>query len=211
MNIKCYACNQITKVLGALPAFHDCSNNATFSDIAYIREVGDIQYLEHTLNFHFRQGTIYCVRGCPGSGKSTLVNALQQLSGGIICSADHYFINEDGEYIFDRDKIGAAHRACHNKCVEAIRDDHTFIYIDNTNTTAKEAKVYYQLALKHKYNFCIIEPFNDDARNIDALVSRNTHNVPRSTIEKMLRRFQELPFFIKKLKGFCEANEQATT
>ena len=53
------------------------------------------------------------MRGLPGSGKSTIASRIQeQLPQVQVCSADHHFIDEEGEYRFDLSKLGAAHAAC---------------------------------------------------------------------------------------------------
>jgi adenylate kinase family enzyme len=52
--------------------------------------------------------TIYIVRGCPGSGKSTFAKTL----GGIHIEADQYFVDADGNYNFDGSKIKNAHAWC---------------------------------------------------------------------------------------------------
>ena len=44
---------------------------------------------------------IFIMRGLPGSGKSTLVKSITEVFNDqipVICSADHYFIDENGIY-----------------------------------------------------------------------------------------------------------------
>ena len=55
--------------------------------------------------------------GISGSGKSTAAEALadEYLAKGKkvrICSADHYFLDDDDNYHFDRDALGMAHAVC---------------------------------------------------------------------------------------------------
>ena len=45
------------------------------------------------------------MRGCAGSGKSSLANILKLDNRGVICSTDDYFVR-NGNYNFDRYKIG---------------------------------------------------------------------------------------------------------
>jgi hypothetical protein len=56
-------------------------------------------------------------------GKSTLVQILKRLYSNsfVICSADNYFIDNQGVYNFNRDKIGEAHRVCQQQAEDACK------------------------------------------------------------------------------------------
>ena len=50
------------------------------------------------------QGELILLRGLPGSGKSTLAKVILQNRLGDepeVLSADDFFVNDDGEYVFD--------------------------------------------------------------------------------------------------------------
>ncbi len=66
---------------------------------------------------------MFLMRGLPGSGKSTLVNILKRLysKSVVVCSADNYFLDSQGVYNFNRDKIGEAHRVCQQQADDACK------------------------------------------------------------------------------------------
>jgi ABC-type proline/glycine betaine transport system ATPase subunit len=66
---------------------------------------------------------MFLMRGLPGSGKSTLVKILKQIysKSVAVCSADNFFLDEQGVYNFNRDRISEAHRVCQQKAEEACR------------------------------------------------------------------------------------------
>jgi len=57
------------------------------------------------------------------SGKSTLVNKLKDLysKSYAICSADNYFLDSQGIYRFNRDKIAEAHKVCQQNAEDACK------------------------------------------------------------------------------------------
>ena len=61
------------------------------------------------------------MRGIQGSGKSTFANNLKSIIDGfgiseaIITSADNYFINKDGSYVFNGKLLGKAHKQCQKR------------------------------------------------------------------------------------------------
>lgn len=135
------------------------------------------------------------MRGCPGSGKSFLANKLRQeyISNGISCSiysTDNFFI-KNGVYIFDPTKIGVYHRRNIKHVSEAMHDKLDVIIVDNTNTVWKELKKYCALALAHDYDVEFVEPETSWKFDIEELVNRNTHGVPRESIQRMLDRYED--------------------
>ena len=66
-------------------------------------------------------GDLILLRGLPGSGKSTLGDVIlytNQLTNQDVLSADNFFIDKNGEYVFDGAKIKEAHNNCQQKCAE---------------------------------------------------------------------------------------------
>ena len=49
------------------------------------------------------------MRGVPGSGKSTVANHIKG-ENGVIHSTDNYFMNENGDYVFDKTLLGKHHQ-----------------------------------------------------------------------------------------------------
>ena len=136
------------------------------------------------------------MRGTSGSGKSFKA---KQLAGenGVICSADDFFIERGkGEYAFDPSLLGRAHQQCQNKATEAIQKGLSPVIIDNTNTRLwemKKLRPIVELAQSLGYNIRIEEPETDwwKERNIDEMVNKNSHGVPREAIERMVNRYDE--------------------
>jgi predicted kinase len=128
---------------------------------------------------------LYFLQGCPGQGKSTFAKKLADKYGLVICSADNYHI-KNGVYNWDRNKIGAAHADCYNKCVEELMAGKDVI-VDNTSLSWREISKYADLTDKYNSLFYIYRPLHN--LSIDELVIRNTHNVPRETIVSMINRF----------------------
>lgn len=144
------------------------------------------------------------MHGCPGSGKSTLATkiydqAINQKLTAIICSTDNHFLDENGVYKFNAAKLGYNH-----ECNQLMVKEHTelgtdVIIVDNTNITAKECKPYVKIALEADYCIYFMEPITDWKFDIDELVKRNTHGVPRESIQKMLDRWQDTDDICEKL------------
>lgn len=84
---------------------------------------------------------ITILRGIPGSGKSTWAKAQENV---VICSADDYMVDADGNYSFNITRLKHCHAKCFEKALEhvALND----LIIDNTNTTLWEMAPYRLLA-----------------------------------------------------------------
>ena len=120
---------------------------------------------------------LYIFRGVPGSGKTTLANALCDK----VVSADDYHYDADGVYRWEAKNQGAAHRYCQGK-TRTIMELGQDVAVANTSTTVKEMKPYYKMAEEFGYTvFSIIVENRHGGKNV--------HNVPAETIEKMKARF----------------------
>lgn len=134
------------------------------------------------------------MRGIPGSGKSTraakIMARFQALFGkhSVKCSADDFFLDKDGNYNFDRNKIGKAHGECKRKAAQAMRKGVPLVVIDNTNTTMKEIRPYLDMAKEHSYTvkYCVVGNTDDDS--IKVYAGRNVHGVPEEAIRRMAER-----------------------
>lgn len=127
--------------------------------------------------------------GVPGSGKSTKAQELARGSG-VILSTDAFFY-VDGEYRFDRTKLGEYHERNRELCEAYMQEKHPHIIIDNTNTTAKERKPYADLARQYGYEVDIVEPDTPWKYNPKICATKNAHNVPEATIDRMLNRLMD--------------------
>jgi predicted kinase len=118
------------------------------------------------------------VRGLPGSGKSSLAEAL-----GIraICCADDYMMR-DGVYSWDYRILDNAHRWCERKCRRFMKKRVEVIAVTNTLAPERELQPYIDLARQFGYKLFSIVVENRHG-NI------NIHSVPDESLEKMKNRF----------------------
>ena len=129
---------------------------------------------------------LYLLRGLPGSGKSTLANQI----GDTHFEADMYFINENGEYIFNGADIRKAHQWCQSQVELAMIQNHitdgldsSDIIVSNTFTQEWEMEPYYKLAESYGYRvFSLIVENRHGGENI--------HGAPENKIEEMRVRFE---------------------
>lgn len=144
--------------------------------------------------------TLYIMRGLPGSGKSTRAREIcheafkMGADGAVICSTDSFFI-VGGKYVFNRDNIGWNHTQNQQRVEDLMRHKVNVIIVDNTNTTQKEMAPYKHFAVDYGYEIREVIIGAESMRvDLDAYITtcveRNTHGVPRESIEKMARRFQ---------------------
>lgn len=126
--------------------------------------------------------SLYLIRGIPGSGKSTFATQLF-LSGIVqkVTEADDYFTQEDGSYVFDPKKLGAAHSQCQQKTREYLSLGYS-VAVSNTSTTESEVDIYAKIAERYGAQFISIIVENRHG-------SSNVHNVPREALERMKQRF----------------------
>lgn len=138
------------------------------------------------------------MRGLPGAGKSTW--ARRNYPHAHLCSADTYFLDEEGVYRFDRTMISEAHASCLRGFAEILAsiakdpaNSPEAVIVDNTAIQAWEISPYYNLALAYGHDAKIIH-IKCDAR---AAHSRNIHGVPLERVEKMNDSLasEELPVF----------------
>lgn len=122
---------------------------------------------------------LYLVRGMPGSGKSTYAKALAEIREMNHFEADMFFIDDNGNYVFDVTKLNDAHRWCQGSAREALKCDGEVV-VSNTFTTWKEIHPYYQIAMDHGAVIHIVNMTKQ---------YENIHSVPQQTLEKMKARY----------------------
>lgn len=130
---------------------------------------------------------LYLISGPPGIGKSTLASMMKDQLGGIHREADMYFVNEDGQYVWDPSKIKAAHAWCQNECDEWMAAEAESIIIANTFTAQWQIEPYLDMAKKYGYHVVRISMESPTMTHED-LAKRNIHNVPVETIVRMRGR-----------------------
>jgi NEDD4-binding protein 2 len=139
--------------------------------------------------------TVFLARGLPGAGKSTRVRQMVKdfIERGVtvqVCSSDDFFVCPGCKgYHWDREKLGFAHSWCRQRFETALQEGFEAVFVDNTNVTLRECGPYVRMADVYGYKVEILEPTTPWAFDVDELVRRNTHGVPKEGIERMLARW----------------------
>lgn len=132
-------------------------------------------------------GDLILLRGIPGSGKTTLGEVILYTPGAKntnnVLSADDFFLDENGNYIFDPSKLKEAHNQCQQKCAERMKMELSKIVVANTFTQEWEMKPYFDMAERYKYRVhCVVVENRHDGKNI--------HDVPDDKLKIMKDRFE---------------------
>ncbi len=127
---------------------------------------------------------LYLLRGLPGSGKATLANQI----GDAYFGADMYFINENGEYIFDPTDLKRAHQWCQGQVNTAMilnytSDINSSIVVSNSFTQEWETEPYFKLA--ETYGYRVFSLIVENRHGGESL-----HKVPADKIQAMKDRFE---------------------
>lgn len=136
------------------------------------------------------------LRGLPGSGKSQMARRL--VRDGIIHSTDDYHI-KNGEYEFDVENIEKFHHFNLIASIRSMKMCISPIIIDNTNIVASHCIGYVEQGKIYGYEIIIMEPNTSWAFDVEELMKRNVHDVPRETITEMLEQYEDHEVFKKKL------------
>jgi len=130
-----------------------------------------------------RQPTLFIVRGLPGSGKSTVAEAL----GDIVRAADDFFM-VDGEYRFDPRQLPQAHAACQSAVNGDLIESGAAV-VANTFTSRWEFAAYLSIAESHGARIVVVDTF-DAGMTDEELASKNVHGVPVEAIRAMRQRWE---------------------
>ena len=133
------------------------------------------------LENHWVVGAIHIMRGLPGSGKSTFVQ--NKIKSGewdkdstIVCSADDYMVNAQGDYEFKPVRLKNAHIKCRLKFIKAIyytTNEPTHIVVDNTNIELEDFAEYILLAKSTSRLLWIHEMAPVDVKERDPKTKKN--------------------------------------
>jgi hypothetical protein len=108
----------------------------------------------------------------------------------VVCSADHYFLDEKGNYNFDFTKLRLAHGECLRKFMAyRVNMCWDYLVVDNTNTTALEIAPYYAVAsaYEEEVDIELVTVLCDPVK----AHTRNTHGVPLQGVLAMDQRIRE--------------------
>ncbi|KAM3955209.1 uncharacterized protein ACR2FA_010918, partial [Aphomia sociella] len=138
------------------------------------------------------------MRGVPGSGKSNLARKIvESLIGSApndfhthVFSTDDYFYVR-GTYNFNKNYLSEAHTWNQNRVRAATDMALSPIIIDNTNIGDWEMEPYLKYSVINGYIIEIMEPNTPWAKKASKCARKNVHNVPLSTIQRMLDNYQK--------------------
>ena len=98
---------------------------------------------------------------------------------------------EDGVYHFESKKLKDSHIWNQNRTKEAMENSERLIVIDNTNVRKWEAKKYVKYGVQYGYKI-IFQTVDTPWRfDVDELIKRDKHGVPRSIIERMVDQWDD--------------------
>ena len=156
-----------------------------------------------------RAPTVVVMRGLPGSGKSSLVQAIAQAApAAMIASADDWFSNgadirpqtlrqaglrtreEVYRFCFDAKKLSKAHGYCRQVFDYALARKIPWIIVDNTNSTRSEYAYYWHTAVRAGYQAKVLEVRCASLEQVRRCHARCSHGVPWHVYESMLNRWE---------------------
>lgn len=122
-------------------------------------------------------GTLYIVRGCSGSGKSTFANELSMAMSGFRIEADMFMYDKDGVYDWQASKLKAAHAWVHSTLRDFMRAAKSPLIISDTNVKHRDLQVYLDLAAENKYRVVSVVVENRHG-------NKSIHDVPDKTLRR---------------------------
>lgn len=150
------------------------------------------------------------MRGCPGSGKTYLVQHLanslsSEQSKALgwtvthpvdhhIFSADDFWINPLGKYVFNSEYIEYAHKWNQKLVRQAASEGRSPIFVDNTHTRLWEMQTVATIAVEFGYLIEIVDSKDVKTQkwafSVNDLVRRNVHGVHYDAIKRMVERYE---------------------
>lgn len=126
---------------------------------------------------------LYIIRGLPGSGKSTFANTL--LHKHVVSAhfeADMFFVNDEGVYLYNPNRLKEAHEWCQNSVEESLGRGLSTA-VSNTFTRKWEIEPYVKMCEEIGVPCTIIKMEGK---------FQNFHEVPAHIIDKMKKRWQDV-------------------
>lgn len=130
-----------------------------------------------------KKRNLIILRGVSGSGKTTFCN----LIGGntVVCCADDFFTDENGNYKWYAEGLGKAHKYCAEKFDDALYNDTIdTIIVANVNAKPSDWKYYVDKATKYglKITYVVLENRHGN---------KDVHSVPFETLERQEKTIRE--------------------
>lgn len=133
---------------------------------------------------------LFIMRGPPGAGKSTLLS--RTAPSAVVCSADNFFIRDNGQYVFEGAKLKQAHDYCFGLFSIAMTAGDPVVGVDNTNMNWKSMSRYVEAGLAAGYEVELL----DVQTPSEIAAARGIHNVPVLAVHKMAAQQLNIPFMI---------------
>jgi hypothetical protein len=111
------------------------------------------------------------------------------LEDRIEISADDYYIDENGTYNFDPEKLKESHEWCRGEVQQFMADEYPVIVTHNTFTRKWEVDPYIGMATKYEYQVTVLNIFDGGLSDYD-LSNRGEHNTPPYVIQKQRKRWE---------------------
>ena len=127
--------------------------------------------------------TILLIRGLPGSGKTTLANALSENGKYNIFSVDQYFTDEEGNYSFNYLDNHKAYDECKKRVMEDVKRGAEKILVDNTFTLDWEMEPYFKIAKENDYMIFVFTVENYHG-------GKNVHGISEEQVRKMGEKYK---------------------
>lgn len=126
---------------------------------------------------------VVILRGVSGSGKTSVAENLLKMNA-VVCTADDFFYNDEGEYNFDPTQLKDAHAYCRDAFDLAIAEEVETVVVANTNTSDWEWEHYEKKAKDNGYHvyFLVIENRHGNG---------DLHGVPEEVKETQRSRLLE--------------------
>ena len=128
--------------------------------------------------------SLILLRGLPGSGKTTLANALSENGKYPVCAIDDFFTDkETDEYKFEFEKNHLAYKQCEERVKANMLQHAEKIFVDNTFTLEWEIEPYFKLAKEFGYRVHVLTVENRHH-------GQNIHQISPEQIKKMAAKYK---------------------
>lgn len=131
------------------------------------------------------------IRGVPGMGKTTYAKLLMKEGNADNHIESDMWFERTGQYLFDREKLHAAHNWC-LATVQVLLNQGKKVIVSNTFTTYKELKDY--------VNYCKI---NGHGLTLVSMTKEygSIHKVPEETMQAMRERYESHDEIREKIRA----------
>jgi predicted ABC-type ATPase len=135
--------------------------------------------------------TVVIMQGIPGSGKSHLSRKLKEGAQGTFesVSADDEFV-QNSEYVYDAERLEAAHLKCFIKYMSALASDVETIVVDNVNSQVQWVTPYALTAAAFGYKVRIARTHC----SVETAFARGLHNVSMAKLLKFEEQLKNFTF-----------------